>query len=83
MEGHLNDQARKGGNKRNGKRTKTIRSGAGSLVIDTPQDRHSTFNPQILRKRQTILADSLQDKIIGLYGLGMSYRDIAKHIDQM
>ena len=48
-----------------------------------PQDQQSTFEPQIIRKRETILADSLQDKIIGLYGLGMSYRDISKHIQGM
>ena len=30
-----------------------------------------------------MLADSLQDRIIGLYGLGMSYRDISKDIEEM
>ena len=37
----------------------------------------------MVKKRQTILADSLSDKIIGLYGLGMGYRDIAAHIKEM
>ncbi|MEE1964617.1 hypothetical protein V1387_18160 [Allomuricauda taeanensis] len=36
-----------------------------------------------MKKRQTILADNLSEKIIGLYGLGMSYRDISAHIKEM
>ena len=70
-------------NKRNGKKTKTIKSSDGSFIIDTPQDRLSTFKPQIVKKRETILADNLQSKIIGLYGLGVSYRDITQHIKEM
>ncbi|MDR9364835.1 MAG: IS256 family transposase [Balneolaceae bacterium] len=47
------------------------------------QDRQSSFSPQIIKKRETILADNLADKIIGLYGLGMSLRDISSHIKEM
>ena len=83
MEAHLDEAERLEGNKRNGKGKKTIKSGHGSFKIATPQDRHSSFEPDIVRKRQTILADSLADKIIGLYGLGMGYRDICKHIKEM
>ena len=83
MEGHLNETERKNGNKRNGKGRKTIKSSAGSFTIDTPQDRLSSFEPEFVRKRQTILAESLEDKIIGLYGLGLSYRDISNHIKEM
>src|SRR5690606_12386301 len=72
MEEHLNGSEREAGNKRNGKGKKTIRSSAGTFDIQTPEDRQSTFEPKIIRKRETILADSLEDKIIGLYGLGMS-----------
>ena len=83
MEAHLDDEQREGGNKRNGKGTKTIKSSAGSFDISTPQDRKSSFDPQLVKKRQTVLADSLQEKIIGLYGLGMSLRDISEHISEM
>ena len=83
MDGHLDDEQRDQGNKRNGKGKKTIKSSSGSFEIDTPQDRHSSFEPELIRKRQTILAESLSGKIIGLYGLGMSYRDISKHIEEM
>jgi len=83
MDTHLDEKQRQNGNKRNGKGSKTLKSAAGSIQIDTPQDRHSNFEPELVKKRQTVLADSLQDKIIGLYGLGMSLRDISSHIEEM
>ena len=70
-------------NKRNGKGRKTIKSSLGSFEIQTPTDRKSDFEPELIKKRQTILADNLSEKIIGLYGLGMSLRDISSHIKQM
>lgn len=83
MEEHLDEAGRSEGNKRNGRGSKTIKSSAGTFEIATPQDRKSSFDPQLVKKRQTILAESLEDKIIGLYGLGMSYRDITGHIREM
>lgn len=83
MDAHLDDEQRSSGNKRNGKGGKTIKSSAGRFRIETPQDRQSNFDPQLIKKRQTVLADSLADKIIGLYGLGMSLRDISAHIAEM
>lgn len=83
MEAHLGELERSRGNKRNGKGKKTVKSSFGSFEIETPQDRHSSFEPEIIKKRQTVLADQLADKIIGLYGLGMSYRDISSHIKEM
>lgn len=83
METHLSEEERAKGNKRNGKGSKTLKTSEGSFEISTPQDRHSSFSPELVKKRQTILADNLADKIIGLYGLGMSYRDICAHIKEM
>lgn len=83
MDSHLDEEQREHGNKRNGKGRKTIKSCSGSFEIATPQDRQSSFEPELIRKRQTILAESLEGKILGLYGLGMSYRDISKHIEEM
>lgn len=60
-----------------------IKTGQGSFEIETSQDRKSSFEPEIIKKRQTKLADSLSDKTIGLYKLGMSYRDICSHIKEM
>jgi transposase-like protein len=83
MDSHLDAEERQNGNKRNGKGTKTLKTSTGEVVIDTPQDRSSSFEPQIVRKRETVLADNLAPKIIGLYGLGMSFRDISEHIKEM
>lgn len=83
MEEHLSTDERSKGNKRNGKGSKTIKSRSGSIKISTPQDRQSTFEPQLIKKRETILTENLEEKIIGLYGLGMSLRDISGHIKEM
>lgn len=83
MEAHLDEEKRKIGNRRNGKSAKTIKSSDGEFDLDTPRDRQSNFDPQLVKKRETILADSLERKIIGLYGLGMSLRDISAHIKEM
>ncbi|GAA5225403.1 IS256 family transposase [Membranihabitans marinus] len=81
MTSHLSEGSEK--NKRNGKGKKTLKTNIGSIEIETPQDRNSSFQPSIVKKRQTILADNLSEKIIGLYGLGMSLRDISSHIKEM
>lgn len=83
LENHLDQDERLSGNRRNGKSTKDIRTSAGTISVQTPRDRNSTFEPEIIRKRETILAESLESKIIGMYGLGMSLRDISKHISDM
>ena len=83
MSAHLDEAQRDLGNKRNGKRSKTIKSEFGQIEIDTPQDRQSNFEPQLVKKRQVILAESLAPKIIGLYGKGMSLRDISAHIEEI
>lgn len=83
MNAHLNDQERESGNKRNGKGSKRLKTTSGEIVLTTPQDRKSSFSPQIVKKRETVLADNLAPQIIGLYSKGMSFRDISDHIHQM
>ena len=83
MSSHLDDFERLSGNKRNGKKSKTLKTDSGEIEITTPQDRNSSFEPQLVKKRETVLADNLAPKIIGLYGLGMSFRDISNHIKEM
>ena len=83
MEHHLDQEERKEGNKRNGKKSKMLKTSDGTFVIETPQDRHSNFEPQIVKKRQRIIADSMQEKIIALYAQGASFRDISKHIEEI
>jgi putative transposase len=83
LENHLQENKEEEINRRNGHGSKQLRTSEGSMELSTPRDRMGSFEPEIVRKRQTILADNLESKIIGLYGLGMSLRDIAAHIKEM
>jgi transposase-like protein len=80
---HLDGQSAEEPNRRNGHGSKRLLTNEGSIELVTPRDRQGSFEPDIVKKRQTILADSLEERIIGLYGLGMSMRDISAHIKEM
>ena len=84
LEEHLTEDAENvEKNRRNGKVKKTVKTSDGPIELVTSRDRNGSFEPEIVKKRETILADSLQDRIIGMYGLGMSLRDISEHIKEM
>jgi len=83
LDAHLDDPERQDGNRRNGKVHKTVQTNAGPIELETSRDRNSTFEPEIVRKRETVLADTLESKIIGMYGLGMSFRDISGHLKEV
>jgi transposase-like protein len=70
-------------NRRNGKMSKRVKTGFGNVDIDTPRDRNSSFEPQLLPKRQTVLGEALDHKIISMYGKGMSYADICTHMEEL
>jgi transposase-like protein len=84
IEHHMEETGRNGGkNRRNGKTSKTVQTAHGPIELETPRDREGTFEPEIVKKRQTILNESLDNKILGLFSLGMSYQDICKHMHEM
>lgn len=84
MDHHLEECGLNGEpNRRNGRLSKTLKTADGQVEIETPRDRAGTFEPQLIKKRQTIFNDSLDDKILALYGLGMSYEDIRSHMQEM
>ena len=60
--------------------TKTLKTSNGSIEINTPRDRAGSFEPKIIKKRQTILNEGLDNKILGLFSIGMSYKDIRQHM---
>ena len=70
-------------NRKNGTTSKTIKTGNGSFELDTPRDRSGTFEPQLIKKNQTQLTPEIDHKILSLFGLGMSYRDIKKHVAEL
>ncbi len=79
--GYPPGQAPPGGapNARNGRIRKTVASDLGPVEVETPRDRDATFQAQLVAKRQTRLA-GLDEKILSLYALGMSVRDISEHL---
>ena len=69
-------------NYRNGYNEKTIKSKYGNIDVEIPRDRESTFEPQLVKKREILLNGS-EDLIISLYTKGMSVRDIQLHLDDL
>jgi putative transposase len=67
---------------RNGYKTKRVNSSYGSMEIDVPQDRRSTFEPQIVKKRQKDISD-IDQKIISMYAKGMTTRQISDTIEDI
>ena len=61
---------------RNGTKKKQINSSYGAMTIDVPQDRESTFEPQVVKKRQKDIS-SIDQKIISMYAKGMTTRQIS------
>lgn len=70
-------------NRRNGAGKKQIKSGLGRFELETPRDRNGSFEPQTVPKRQVSISSDIDKKILGLYGLGMSYSDIQSHLREM
>lgn len=70
------------GNSRNGGTPKTLLTDQGQVRIDTPRDRRSRFEPQLIRKGQRRLA-GLDEKIIALYAGGMTTREIETYISDL
>jgi putative transposase len=84
MEAHLEDCKRQSlSNRRNGKSTKVMKSDTGMFELQTPRDREGSFEPEIVKKRQTVLNESLDNKVLSLYALGMSYEAIAGHLAEL
>jgi putative transposase len=74
IEAHLDTEEDNSHNRRNGKTKKLVNSESGTFEIETPRDRNSSFEPQIVKKRQTNLMEELDNKILSLYTLGVSYQ---------
>jgi transposase-like protein len=82
MDAHLSEESRDSGNRRNGKMSKTVQTQYGEVTVDTPRDRDGSFDPQTVRKRETILAEGMADQIIGMYAFGTSTREISRYFER-
>ena len=67
---------------RNGYKTKRVNSSYGSMEIEVPQDRKSTFEPQVVKKHQKDISD-IDQKIISMYAKGMTTRQISDTLEDI
>lgn len=70
------------GNYRNGTKPKRVRSKYGEFEVDVPQDRQSSFEPQVIPKRKKDIS-AIDDKIISMYAKGMTTRQISETIEDI
>ena len=67
---------------RNGYKTKQVNSSYGSMKVEVPQDRNSTFEPQVVKKRQKDIS-GIDQQIISMYARGLTTRQISEQIEEI
>lgn len=91
LEGELTDhlgyekhatEGRNGGNSRNGRTKKRLKTETGEVEIEVPRDREGSFEPQLVRKGQRRLP-GFDEKVIALYARGMTTREIQGHLKEI
>jgi len=70
------------GNSRNGTRSKTVLTEIGPVEIEVPRDTDSSFEPQIVRKRQRRLT-GVDEIVLSLTAKGPTTGEIAAHFDDV
>ncbi len=70
------------GNSRNGTRAKTVLTEIGPVEIEVPRDTESTFEPQIVRKRQRRLT-GVDEIVLSLTARGLTTGEIAAHFQEV
>ena len=80
--GYQNYERSDNDNYRNGTKSKKVRSNYGEFEIDVPQDRNSSFEPQIVKKRQKDISE-IDQKIISMYARGLTTRQISDQIEEI
>jgi len=83
LDDHLGETRKSGKNRRNGHGAKKLQSSLGGFEVLAPRDRNSSFEPQIVEKRQHKISSDIDQQIIALFSRGMSYRDIQDHVGEM
>ncbi len=69
-------------NYRNGKTKKKLKSEFGEFEFVTPRDRNGEFEPKIVPKNKRDVS-GIEDKIISLYGRGLTTREINEQIQNL
>ena len=69
-------------NYRNGVSKKKLKSEFGEFDFETPRDRNGEFNPKLVPKNKRDVS-RIEEKIISLYGRGLSTREINEQIQDL
>ena len=69
-------------NSRNGHNQKKVKTSLGEVELDIPRDRDGSFEPAVIPKYSRDISD-IEDKIISMYGRGMSTTDINNHLEEI
>lgn len=69
-------------NYRNGVSKKKLKSEFGEFDFETPRDRNGEFNPKLVPKNKRDVS-GIEEKIISLYGRGLSTREINEQIQDL
>jgi transposase-like protein len=69
-------------NRRNGKTSKTLRTDQGPMEIEVPRDRDGEFEPKVIPRHQREWR-GFDDKILSMYGLGLSTKQIQAHLKEI
>ena len=80
--GYSKHSPSKGDNARNGKSKKGLLTDHGRMEIVSPRDRNGSFEPELVKKRQTRF-DGFDDKILSMYSRGMTVREIQGHLEDI
>ncbi|AXF74900.1 IS256 family transposase [Erwinia tracheiphila] len=80
--GHEKNAPKTGTNTRNGYSSKTLLCDDGEIGLNTPRDRENTFEPQLIKKNQTRIAQ-MDSQILSLYAKGMTTREIVDTFKEM
>jgi putative transposase len=75
-------KGKKTGNSCNGHGSKRLTGEDGEMEIAVPRDRDANFEPKKIKKGQRRF-DGFDDKIISMYGKGMSVREIRGHLEEL
>ena len=76
------DKTKEKTNYRNGSTKKILKSEFGQFEFETPRDRNGEFEPKIVPKN-TRDVSGIEDKIISLYGRGLTTREINEQIQDL
>lgn len=77
-----NDKISEKTNYRNGTTKKNLKSEFGEFEFETPRDRNGEFEPKIVPKNKRDVS-GIEDKIISLYGRGLTTREINEQIQDL